>query len=80
MTDSPHLQALCRFRTVWPIDLHLRPFALGHVMAKSGNSPPAMQTASIPNRALMMATDVHRSGHYWGVPLHPLEVSELGTI
>ncbi|XP_072536010.1 glutathione S-transferase kappa 1 [Salminus brasiliensis] len=58
-------EVLCRYRTVWNIDLKLRPAFLGGVMHESGNRPPAM----VPNKAQHMQLDLNRLSRYFNVPL-----------
>ncbi|XP_066539275.1 glutathione S-transferase kappa 1 [Hoplias malabaricus] len=59
-------EVLCRYRTVWNVDLRLRPAFLGGVMKESGNRPPAM----VPNKALYMTADLNRLAQYYNIPLH----------
>ncbi|XP_076826682.1 glutathione S-transferase kappa 1-like isoform X1 [Brachyhypopomus gauderio] len=67
-------EVLCRYRSVWNIDLKLRPAFLGGVMNESGNRPPAM----VPNKALYMNTDLTRLAHYFCVPVrHPANPFEV---
>ncbi|KAL6488914.1 hypothetical protein MHYP_G00026550 [Metynnis hypsauchen] len=58
-------EVLCRYRNVWNIDLRFRPAYLGGVMHLSGNKPPA----TVPNKALYMATDLVRQAQYCNIPL-----------
>ncbi|XP_026858922.2 glutathione S-transferase kappa 1 isoform X2 [Electrophorus electricus] len=74
-------EVLCRYRTIWNLDLKLRPAFLGGVMNASGNRPPAV----IPNKAVYMITDLNRLAQYFHIPLHqpgnPFEVMfEKGSL
>ncbi|KAL7874634.1 hypothetical protein SRHO_G00056040 [Serrasalmus rhombeus] len=58
-------EVLCRYRNVWNLDLRFRPAYLGGVMHLSGNKPPA----TVPNKAIYMATDLDRQARYCNIPL-----------
>jgi glutathione S-transferase kappa 1 len=69
-------QILKRYKTLWGLEVELRPFHLGAVMASTGNSSPA----SVPNRAKYMQKDLERNAkwfkleHVWkGVPSNIFE-------
>ncbi|XP_077201966.1 glutathione S-transferase kappa 1 [Paroedura picta] len=59
-------EVLCRYRTIWNIELRLRPSFLGGIMKESGNQPPAM----LPKRAMYMSNDLPRMAKFYQVPLH----------
>ncbi|XP_061770927.1 glutathione S-transferase kappa 1-like [Nerophis ophidion] len=58
-------EVMCRYRTVWNIDLKLRPAFLGGVMQASGNKPPGL----VPNKFAFMNNDLRRLAKYFNVPL-----------
>ncbi|XP_056142768.1 glutathione S-transferase kappa 1-like [Lampris incognitus] len=58
-------EVMCRYRTVWNIDLNLRPAFLGGIMQGSGNKPPGL----VPNKFLYMTQDLDRLGQYFDIPL-----------
>uniref|UniRef100_S4RZZ3 Glutathione S-transferase kappa n=2 Tax=Petromyzon marinus TaxID=7757 RepID=S4RZZ3_PETMA len=58
-------EILCRYRSVWNIDVRLRPAFLGGVMAASGNKPPGL----VPNKARYMAKDLERLRDYFQLPI-----------
>ncbi|XP_034067247.1 glutathione S-transferase kappa 1-like [Gymnodraco acuticeps] len=58
-------EVMCRYRTVWNIELKLRPTFLGGVMQGSGNKPPGL----VPNKFLYMTKDLNRLSEYFNVPL-----------
>ncbi|KAM8826682.1 glutathione S-transferase kappa 1-like [Synchiropus picturatus] len=60
-------EVMCRYRTVWNIDLKLRPAFLGGVMQGAGNKPPGL----VPNKFLFMTRDLARLAEYFNVPLKP---------
>ncbi|XP_051576712.1 glutathione S-transferase kappa 1-like [Myxocyprinus asiaticus] len=60
-------EVLCRYRSVWNIDLKLKPAYLGGVMHASGNRPPGL----VHNKFLYMTKDLRRLSEYFGVPLSP---------
>lgn len=60
-------EVMCRYRTVWNIDLKLRPAFLGGVMHGAANKPPGL----VPNKFLYMTKDLNRLGQYFSVPLAP---------
>ncbi|XP_051921277.1 glutathione S-transferase kappa 1-like isoform X2 [Hippocampus zosterae] len=60
-------EVMCRYRTVWNIDLKLRPAFLGGVMKGSGNKPPGL----VPKKFLWMNHDLARLAVYFNVPLRP---------
>ncbi|KAM9782933.1 glutathione S-transferase kappa 1-like [Neosynchiropus ocellatus] len=60
-------EVMCRYRTVWNIDLKLRPAFLGGVMQGAGNKPPGL----VPNKFLFMTRDLARLAEYFNVPLRP---------
>ncbi|XP_037129307.1 glutathione S-transferase kappa 1-like [Syngnathus acus] len=59
-------EVMCRYRTVWNIDLKLRPAFLGGVMQGAGNKPPGM----VPTKFLYMNKDLARLAEYFNIPLH----------
>ena len=54
-----------RYLKVWPVDLTLRPFFLGGVMAATGNQPPGM----LPAKGAFLVQDLARSAALYEVPL-----------
>ena len=54
-----------RYLKVWPVDLTLRPFFLGGVMAATGNQPPGM----LPAKGHFLVQDLARSAALYEVPL-----------
>ncbi|KAJ4931549.1 hypothetical protein JOQ06_025844 [Pogonophryne albipinna] len=58
-------EVMCRYRTVWNIELKLRPTFLGGVMQGSDNKPPGL----VPNKFLYMTKDLNRLSEYFNVPL-----------
>ena len=54
-----------RYVKVWPVDLTLRPFFLGGVMAATGNQPPGM----LPVKGAFLAQDLPRSAALYEVDL-----------
>uniref|UniRef100_A0A914WZY3 Glutathione S-transferase kappa n=1 Tax=Plectus sambesii TaxID=2011161 RepID=A0A914WZY3_9BILA len=59
-------ESLTRYRTVWPIELKLRPYYLGGVMRATGNKPPML----VPAKGMQMAKDLDYQKKYWGIPLN----------
>ncbi|XP_053289343.1 glutathione S-transferase kappa 1 [Pleuronectes platessa] len=60
-------EIMCRYRTVWNVELKLRPAFLGGVMQGSDNRPPGM----VPNKMVYMSNDLQRLSKYFEVPLRP---------
>lgn len=58
-------EVMCRYRTVWNIELKLRPTFLGGIMQGSGNKPPGL----VPNKFLYMGKDLNRLSEYFNVPM-----------
>ncbi|XP_034553222.1 glutathione S-transferase kappa 1-like [Notolabrus celidotus] len=58
-------EVMCRYRTVWNIELRLRPAFLGGIMHGSGNRPPGL----VPNKFMYMNQDLTRLAKYFNVPL-----------
>ncbi|XP_015272753.1 PREDICTED: glutathione S-transferase kappa 1 [Gekko japonicus] len=58
-------EVLCRYRSIWNIELRLRPAFLGGIMKATGNQPPAM----VPQRASYMSKDMPRMAKYYQVPV-----------
>ncbi|GFR03501.1 glutathione S-transferase kappa 1 [Trichonephila clavata] len=58
-------EVLQRYKSIWKIDLKLKPMLLAGVMKSSGNSPPAV----VPNKGMYMAQDLKRLQSYFQVPL-----------
>ena len=59
-------ESLTRHAQVWPsVDLKLRPFFLGKIMAESKNKPPLLVKA----KGMYMLHDLKRLGAFHGVPL-----------
>ncbi|XP_028984919.1 glutathione S-transferase kappa 1-like [Betta splendens] len=59
-------EVMCRYRTVWNIDLKLRPAFLSGVMQGSGNKPPAV----VPNKFKYMIHDLSHLKEYFDVSLN----------
>ncbi|XP_070794550.1 glutathione S-transferase kappa 1-like [Pituophis catenifer annectens] len=59
-------EIICRYRTIWNLDLHLRPVFLAGIMKATGNQPPAM----LPKRGEYMLKDVSRMAKYCQVPVN----------
>jgi len=59
-------EALSRYKTVWNIDLKLRPYFLSGIMSLAENRPPMM----VPAKGAYMQKDLHRMRYYWSVPLN----------
>ncbi|XP_035498721.1 glutathione S-transferase kappa 1 [Scophthalmus maximus] len=60
-------EVMCRYRTVWNVEVKLRPAFLGGVMHGSDNRPPGV----VPNKFMYMTKDLHRLAKYYDVPLRP---------
>ncbi|KAM6910269.1 glutathione S-transferase kappa 1-like [Xenentodon cancila] len=60
-------EVMCRYRSVWNIDLKLRPAFLGGVMHGSDNKPPGL----VPNKMMYMSEELKRLAKYFDVPLQP---------
>ncbi|XP_029308439.1 glutathione S-transferase kappa 1-like [Cottoperca gobio] len=58
-------EVMCRYRSVWNIELKLRPTFLGGIMHGAGNKPPGL----VPNKFLYMTKDLKRLSEYFDVPL-----------
>nr|XP_057909533.1 glutathione S-transferase kappa 1-like [Doryrhamphus excisus] len=58
-------EVMCRYRTVWNIDLKLRPAFLGGIMHGAGNKPPGL----VPNKFAYMNEDLKRLAKYFNVPV-----------
>ncbi|XP_030043550.1 glutathione S-transferase kappa 1 [Microcaecilia unicolor] len=58
-------EVLCRYRSVWNIDVKLRPGFLGGIIKESGNQAPAM----VPLKGAYMQLDLPRLANYYQVPL-----------
>uniref|UniRef100_A0A8B9K6J3 Glutathione S-transferase kappa n=1 Tax=Astyanax mexicanus TaxID=7994 RepID=A0A8B9K6J3_ASTMX len=58
-------EILCRYKTVWNIELQLRPAFLGGVIKESGNSSAAL----VPNKLLYARSDLKRLSQYFSVLL-----------
>ncbi|XP_042306095.1 glutathione S-transferase kappa 1 [Sceloporus undulatus] len=58
-------EAICRYRDIWNIELHLRPVLLAGIMKETGNRPPAM----LPKRGEYMTKDLMRMAKFFQVPL-----------
>ncbi|XP_060936763.1 glutathione S-transferase kappa 1-like [Limanda limanda] len=60
-------EVMCRYRTVWNVEVKLRPALLGGVMLGSDNRSPTM----VPNKMVYMTYDLPRLSKYFEVPLIP---------
>ncbi|XP_063055335.1 glutathione S-transferase kappa 1-like [Engraulis encrasicolus] len=58
-------EVLCRYRSVWNINLKLRPALLGGVYKGAGNKGPV----DVPRKLHYLVTDFLRMGSYAGVPI-----------
>ena len=58
-------QALLKQKTVWNIDVNLRPAFLPGIAKAAGNSAPML----VPNKGKYMTQDLERNARYFGVPL-----------
>ncbi|XP_014665704.1 PREDICTED: glutathione S-transferase kappa 1-like [Priapulus caudatus] len=58
-------EVLTRYQSKWNIDVKLRPFLLGGVMAASGNQPPAM----VANKGMYMLKDLERLRDFTCTPI-----------
>ncbi|MEE6520095.1 hypothetical protein FKM82_017889 [Ascaphus truei] len=58
-------EVLCRYRSIWNVDIRLRPAFLGGIMSASGNSPPAL----VPKKAAYMVKDLERQAEFYQVPV-----------
>ncbi|XP_015919897.1 glutathione S-transferase kappa 1 [Parasteatoda tepidariorum] len=58
-------EVLQRYKTLWSIELKLKPMLLAGVMKTSGNKPPAV----VPSKGIYMAKDLKRLQKYFQVPL-----------
>ncbi|XP_069506662.1 glutathione S-transferase kappa 1 isoform X2 [Ambystoma mexicanum] len=58
-------ETMCRYRSFWNVEVHLRPVLLGAIMKESGNQPPAM----VPNKGVYMSKDLQRVAKYYQIPL-----------
>ncbi|XP_029437135.1 glutathione S-transferase kappa 1 [Rhinatrema bivittatum] len=58
-------EVLCRYRSIWNIDVRLRPGFLGGIMKESGNQAPAL----VPRKGVYMEQDLRRLASYYQVPL-----------
>jgi len=69
-------EVFSRYRTIWPMDLELKPFFLGGVMQGSGNRPPA----TVPAKGKYMTSDLRRLGSHFGLPLkQPSDFAKVAT-
>ncbi|XP_069115514.1 glutathione S-transferase kappa 1-like [Argopecten irradians] len=61
-------EVMCRYKTKWNIDLKLKPFFLGGIMAGADNKPPGL----VPAKAkYMLSHDLCRVGDYYNIPIIP---------
>lgn len=58
-------ETLCRYKSLWNLDLQLRPIFLGGIMNATGNKPPA----TLPARGAYMFKDIQRNARYFEIPL-----------
>ncbi|XP_048338661.1 glutathione S-transferase kappa 1-like, partial [Sphaerodactylus townsendi] len=59
------LEVLCRYQSIWNIELRLRPTFLGGIMKETGNQPPAM----VPKKGEYMNKDLPRLAKFYQLPL-----------
>ncbi|KAL7988480.1 hypothetical protein Chor_007399 [Crotalus horridus] len=59
-------EIICRYRSIWNLDLHLRPVFLSGIMNATGNQPPAM----LPKKGEYLQKDVKQMAKYCQVPLN----------
>nr|XP_033781387.1 glutathione S-transferase kappa 1 isoform X1 [Geotrypetes seraphini] len=58
-------EVLCRYRSIWNIDVKLRPGFLSGIIHATGNQAPAM----VPKKGAYMVHDLQRLATYYQVPL-----------
>nr|AYG85509.1 glutathione S-transferase kappa [Andrias davidianus] len=58
-------EVMCRYRSIWNVEMRLRPGLLGGIMKESGNQPPAL----VPKKGAYMGQDLQRMARYYQVPL-----------
>ncbi|CAB1427684.1 unnamed protein product, partial [Pleuronectes platessa] len=58
-------ELMCRYRTVWNVEVKLRPALLGGVMQGSGIRSPGM----VPDKSVYMTHDLQRFSNHFEVPL-----------
>jgi len=57
-------EVLCRYQTVWNMNLQLRPVFLGGIMQGAGNKPPGV----VPAKAAYMTQDLERLAQHYKLP------------
>jgi glutathione S-transferase kappa 1 len=70
-------KVLSRYQHIWPIQLQLRPFLLGGVMAATKNQPPAMRPGATA-AATWSQQDMERNRGYFHVPMLPIPNNFFG--
>ena len=60
-----------RYKSLWNVDINLKPVFMAGITRASGNSVPLM----VPNKALYMHKDLLRCAKYFDVPLTMVSVS-----
>ncbi|XP_075114233.1 glutathione S-transferase kappa 1-like isoform X3 [Leptodactylus fuscus] len=58
-------EVLLRYKTIWNVDIHLRPGFLGAIIGATANTPPAM----IPKKFTYMMQDLDKVAEFYQVPL-----------
>jgi len=61
-------EVMCRYKSVWNVDVKLKPFFLGGIMKGSNNKPPGM----VPSKMQYMYHDMARIKQHYKIPLNPL--------
>ncbi|KAF4670202.1 hypothetical protein FOL47_002134 [Perkinsus chesapeaki] len=69
-------QTLKQYRTIWDLEVVLRPVFLGGIMKGSGNRPPAV----VPNKSIFMMEDLKRAAHMLKVPLLPVPTNFFSQV
>ncbi|KAK6048946.1 DsbA-like protein [Cooperia oncophora] len=69
-------EGLMRYRQIWPIDVHLRPFYLaGVIKATKNNGAPML----LEKKRIYMDMDIRRNAKYWDIPISLPEVRRTGA-
>jgi len=61
-------EAICRYRSVWNINLKLKPVFLGGIMNESGNRPPGL----VMSKGAYMMKDLDRLAKHYQIPLNQI--------
>ncbi|XP_033029432.1 glutathione S-transferase kappa 1 [Lacerta agilis] len=68
-------EALCRYRSIWNMELRFRPVSLGGIMHSTGNRAPAL----VPKKGEYMKKDLLRMAKFYEVPVHLIK-DFMGTV